>query len=126
MAASSVFQRSSWKFDHDTPTTMSLAIAATDMTLVDASRVAPIMRVLMDFINIPPLTVPTDLSPLQAAISGVRSGVAATLAAEATNAQPPPRTDARHVLPRAPISGQPETRASPEAKRRAMPAGADL
>ena len=27
MAASSVFQRSSWKFDQDTPTTMSLAIA---------------------------------------------------------------------------------------------------
>src|ERR1700722_13283313 len=51
IAASSVFQRSSWKFDHDTPTTISFAIAATDITLVDASRAAPNMRVLTGFIH---------------------------------------------------------------------------
>ena len=60
IAASSVFQRSSWKFDHETPTTMSLAIAATDITLVDASRAAPTIRVLTDFIRFPPLAVLPD------------------------------------------------------------------
>ena len=30
IAASSVFQRSSWKFDQETPTVMSFAIAAND------------------------------------------------------------------------------------------------
>src|SRR5271170_4778975 len=35
IAASSVFQRSSWKLDQDTPTTMSLAAAAKDIKLVE-------------------------------------------------------------------------------------------
>src|SRR5271155_4108129 len=65
IAASSVFQRSSWKLDHDTPTTMSFAIAATDITLVDASRAAPNMRVLTGFIYLPPLVVlPDRFEPL--------------------------------------------------------------
>ena len=57
IAASSVFQRSSWKFDQDTPTTMSLAMAAIDQTLADASSAAPMTRVFTDFINFPPLWV---------------------------------------------------------------------
>src|SRR5208282_3372429 len=39
IAASSVFQRSSWKFDQETPTVMSFAIAANDVRLTEASNV---------------------------------------------------------------------------------------
>src|ERR1700722_13383384 len=93
IAASSVFQRSSWKFDHETPTTMSLATAATDITLVDASRAAPTIRVLTDFIRFPPLAVLPDqfeilIAPSRAATdtrgdNSHRSGATATSATEA-------------------------------------------
>src|SRR5208283_5738731 len=36
IAASSVFQRSSWKFDQETPTVRSFADAAKDVTLAEA------------------------------------------------------------------------------------------
>ena len=49
MAASSVFQRSSWKFDHDTPTTISLAMAAIGARLAEASIAAPSAIILTDF-----------------------------------------------------------------------------
>ena len=41
IAASSVFHRSSWKFDQETPTVTSFAIAAKDVTLTEASKAAP-------------------------------------------------------------------------------------
>src|SRR6202044_3896689 len=50
IAASSVFQRSSWKFDHDTPTVRSLAIAANDVSPTDASSAAPNTSVFAVFI----------------------------------------------------------------------------
>src|SRR5271156_3263663 len=50
IAASSVFQRSSWKLDQDTPTTMSLAAAAKDIKLVEASSATPKTIVFADFI----------------------------------------------------------------------------
>src|SRR5271165_217221 len=49
IAASSVFQRSSWKFDHDTPTVTSFASAAKDVRLTEASNVAPSTIVLASF-----------------------------------------------------------------------------
>src|ERR1700722_18310016 len=49
IAASSVFQRSSWKFDHETPTVTSFAIAAKETTLADASKAAPIAKFFNDF-----------------------------------------------------------------------------
>src|SRR5580704_17294689 len=55
IAASSVFQRSSWKFDQDTPTVRSLATAAIETTLADASKAAPIaslLRVLIVFLHL--------------------------------------------------------------------------
>ena len=54
IAASSVFQRSSWKFDQDTPTVKSFAIAAKETTLADASKAAPIAKFLNDFIDFLP------------------------------------------------------------------------
>src|SRR5271165_7656330 len=57
IAASSVFQRSSWKFDQETPTVMSFAAAAKDIALADASSAAPSARVLMVFMDFPPLGV---------------------------------------------------------------------
>src|ERR1700722_2177580 len=54
IAASSVFQRSSWKFDHDTPTVRSFAIAAKETTLADASKTAPIAKFFNDFIDFLP------------------------------------------------------------------------
>src|ERR1700729_101846 len=54
IAASSVFQRSSWKFDHDTPTVRSFAIAAQGTTLADASKTAPIAKFFNDFIDFLP------------------------------------------------------------------------
>ena len=51
MAASSVFQRSSWKFDQDTPTVRSFAIAANEPTLADASKAAPIAKFFNDFMR---------------------------------------------------------------------------
>ena len=58
IAASSVFQRSSWKFDQDTPTVMSFATAANDVRLTEASNAAPSTSVFADFIIFPPLKVP--------------------------------------------------------------------
>src|ERR1700722_2948851 len=55
IAASSVFQRSSWKFDQDTPTVRSFAIAAKETTLADASKAAPntiLLRVLIVFLHL--------------------------------------------------------------------------
>src|ERR1700729_226888 len=55
IAASSVFQRSSWKFDHDTPTVRSFAIAAKETTLADASKAVPntiLLRVLIVFLHL--------------------------------------------------------------------------
>src|SRR5580658_1787330 len=49
IAASSVFQRSSWKFDHDTPTVTSFATAAKETTLADASNAAPSAKVFNVF-----------------------------------------------------------------------------
>src|SRR6478752_333913 len=49
IAASSVFQRSSWKFDQETPTVRSFAIAAKETTLADASKAAPIAEFFNDF-----------------------------------------------------------------------------
>src|ERR1700722_20096038 len=49
IAASSVFQRSSWKFDHETPTVTSFAIAAKETKLADASKTAPIAKFFNDF-----------------------------------------------------------------------------
>ena len=60
IAASSVFHRSSWKFDQDTPTTMSFAIAEIETTLVDASSAAPIIKVFTGFILFPPPLFPTS------------------------------------------------------------------
>ena len=54
IAASSVFHRSSWKFDHDTPTVRSFAIAAKETTVADASKVAPIAQFFNDFIDFLP------------------------------------------------------------------------
>src|ERR1700735_3606904 len=54
IAASSVFQRSSWKFDHDTPTVRSFAIATKETTLADASKTAPIAKLFNDFIDFLP------------------------------------------------------------------------
>ena len=54
IAASSVFQRSSWKFDQETPTVMSFAIAANDVTLTEASKAAPSASVFNDFIGFLP------------------------------------------------------------------------
>src|SRR5271156_6843273 len=45
IAASSLFQRSSWKLDQDTPTTMSFAMAAPDTQSV--ARAAPINRAFL-------------------------------------------------------------------------------
>src|ERR1700728_143206 len=50
IAASSVFQRSSWKFDHETPTVTSFASAAKETTLADATKAAPIANFFSDFI----------------------------------------------------------------------------
>ena len=50
IAASSVFQRSSWKFDQDTPTVRSFADAAKDNTLAEASNAAPIANLTAIFI----------------------------------------------------------------------------
>ena len=50
IAASSVFQRSSWKFDQDTPTVRSFAIAAKENALADASRAAPTASFATTFI----------------------------------------------------------------------------
>ncbi len=58
IAASSVFQRSSWKFDQETPTVMSFASAANDVRLTEASNAAPSTSVFADFIDFPPLMVP--------------------------------------------------------------------
>src|ERR1700684_299487 len=55
IAASSVFQRSSWKFDHETPTVTSFASAAKETTLADASKAAPntsLLRVLIVFLHL--------------------------------------------------------------------------
>src|SRR5580692_5384494 len=49
IAASSVFQRSSWKFDHETPTVTSFASAANETMLADASKAAPIAKFFNDF-----------------------------------------------------------------------------
>src|ERR1700722_9512129 len=68
IAASSVFQRSSWKFDHDTPTVRSFAIAAKETTLADASKTAPIAKFFNDFIDFLPYEPGGDASkraPLQ-------------------------------------------------------------
>ena len=59
IAASSVFQRSSWKFDHETPTVRSFAIAANETTLADASKTAPIARFFNDFMISLPFHPPT-------------------------------------------------------------------
>src|ERR1700722_18043845 len=48
LIAASVFQRSSWKFDHETPTVTSFAIAAKETTLADASKAAPIAKFFND------------------------------------------------------------------------------
>ena len=50
IAASSVFQRSSWKFDHETPTVRSFAIAVSDVRPTDASSAAPNTSVFAVFI----------------------------------------------------------------------------
>src|ERR1700734_406176 len=50
IAASSVFQRSSWKLDQDTPTVRSFAIAARETTLAEASKAAPIAKFFNDLI----------------------------------------------------------------------------
>src|SRR5208282_1146778 len=50
IAASSVFQRSSWKFDQETPTVRSFAEAAKDITLAEASKAAPIANLTATFI----------------------------------------------------------------------------
>src|SRR6202042_220371 len=55
IAASSVFQRSSWKFDHETPTVTSFAIAASDVRPTDAKSAAPntsLLRVLIVFLHL--------------------------------------------------------------------------
>src|SRR5271155_1591603 len=55
IAASSVFQRSSWKFDHETPTVASFAIAASDVRQTDAKSAAPntsLFRVLIVFLHL--------------------------------------------------------------------------
>ena len=49
IAASSVFQRSSWKFDQETPTVRSFASAASDVTLAEASKAPPNARFFNDF-----------------------------------------------------------------------------
>src|SRR5271165_4174973 len=50
IAASSVFQRSSWKFDHETPTVTSFAHAARDVRLTEAKSAAPNTSVFAVFI----------------------------------------------------------------------------
>src|SRR5271166_2051311 len=57
IAASSVFQRSSWKFDQETPTVRSFAEAAKETRLADASNAAPSPDAIADFIEFPPLHV---------------------------------------------------------------------
>src|SRR5260370_33729178 len=57
IAASSVFQRSSWKFDQETPTVTSFADAARDVRLTEANSVAPSASALRIFMSIPPLEV---------------------------------------------------------------------
>src|SRR6204780_4988797 len=57
IAASSVFQRSSWKFDHETPTVTSFAHAARDVRLTEAKSAAPNTSVFAIFIVLPPLEV---------------------------------------------------------------------
>src|ERR1700730_4486609 len=55
IAASSVFQRSSWKFDHETPTVTSFASAANDVRPTDAKSAAPktsLFRVLIVFLHL--------------------------------------------------------------------------
>src|ERR1700686_4129589 len=63
IAASSVFQRSSWKFDHDTPTTMSLAMAEVDTQ--SAAKAAPVNRIFLIFppslVVGPPIAIPLVL-----------------------------------------------------------------
>src|SRR5579872_2665205 len=59
IAASSVFHRSSWKFDHETPTVRSFAIAAKETTLAEASKTAPIAKFAGDFMT-PSRTDPRD------------------------------------------------------------------
>src|ERR1700722_10351212 len=61
IAASSVFQRSSWKFDHETPTVTSFAIAAKETTLADASKAAPIAKFFNDLMSILPVSSPARL-----------------------------------------------------------------
>ena len=50
IAASSVFQRSSWKFDQETPTVTSFASAANDVRLTEASKVVPKASFVANFI----------------------------------------------------------------------------
>src|ERR1700689_2306295 len=57
IAASSVFQRSSWKFDHETPTVTSFAHAARDVSLTEGKSAAPNTSVFAIFIVLPPLEV---------------------------------------------------------------------
>jgi hypothetical protein len=58
IAASSVFHRSSWKFDQETPTVMSFAAAAKEERLAEASNVVPSANAIANFISFPPLEVP--------------------------------------------------------------------
>src|SRR5271166_486008 len=58
IAASSVFQRSSWKFDQETPTVTSFARAANDVRLTEASNVVPSTIDVISFIAFPPLKGP--------------------------------------------------------------------
>src|SRR5271165_6737502 len=58
IAASSVFQRSSWKFDQETPTVMSLADAASAVRPTDPNNVAPSTIDVTNFMLFPPLHGP--------------------------------------------------------------------
>src|SRR5271167_971492 len=88
IAASSVFQRSSWKFDHETPTVTSFAIAASDVSPTDASSAAPNTSVFAVFIVFLHLRSVQDRlkASLDRCLTG-RSGGAATIVLDRAPAQ---------------------------------------
>src|SRR5208282_4639855 len=88
IAASSVFQRSSWKFDHETPTVTSFAHAARDVRLIDAKSAAPNSSVFAVFIVFLHLRSVQDRlkASLDRCLTG-RSGGAATIVLDRAPAQ---------------------------------------
>ena len=89
IAASSVFQRSSWNFDQETPTATSFAGAARDMTPRQSRQGRPKHRVFSDFIDFLPETATTaDPSRAPTTSAGPLSACGTWSAARAASIAP--------------------------------------